>query len=228
MEPYKILIASTKEQKRYTFETCATTLGELMTEMDARGINYIGQDFTEGLTKTKLADRNAVLPTPSRTINYGGQEYSCVMLLTNTTKNISSGAFDQTRKDAYGIIKMRGLQDAVKERFGRNFTQVGTDDLWTFIYERNVSNRELPNDADYDVDDVDVEEEKEDAYEAPKATHPDFVEWVYLGIKSSTKAKILDAADVAVLADLLGELAKRLELETELTDEDIDEMLKSI
>ena len=227
MEPYKILIASTKEQKRYSFETCATTLGELMTEMDARGINYIGQDFTEGLTKTKLADRNAVLPTPSRTINYGGQEYSRVMLLTNTTKNISSGAFDQSRKEAYNIIKDRGLQDAVKERFGRNFTQVGTEDLWTFIYERNVSN----HGSDYDIDAEDVEEteeEEKNTYEAPKATHPDFVEWVYLGIKSSTKAGILDAADVAILSDLLGELAARLELEKELTDEDIDAMLKSV
>ena len=38
-----------------------------------------------------------------------------------------------TRPEAYALIKKYGLQNEVKDKYGRNFTQVGTDDLANVI-----------------------------------------------------------------------------------------------
>jgi hypothetical protein len=55
-----------------------------------------------------------------------------VFRLTKTNKNIKSGA---DRNVIFAEIKNRGLQDAVKEKFGRNMTQVSTDNLVAFLNE---------------------------------------------------------------------------------------------
>lgn len=131
----EILIANTKTQKRSKVTTSATTLGELKADLRAAGIEYGGMTFTEGISKTQLLDDATQLP---QNVMYKGQPTNnLVILLTNTKKNISSGTM--TRKEAYQAIKDNNLQDAVKEKFGRNFTQVPTSDLLVFIAQNGVS-----------------------------------------------------------------------------------------
>lgn len=131
----EILIANTKTQKRSKVTTSATTLGELKADLRAAGIEYGGMTFTEGISKTQLLDDVTQLP---QNVMYKGQPTNnLVILLTNTKKNISSGTM--TRKEAYQAIKDNNLQDAVKEEFGRNFTQVPTSDLLVFIAQNGVS-----------------------------------------------------------------------------------------
>ena len=131
----EILIANTKTQKRSKVNTSATTLGELKADLRAAGIEYGGMTFTEGISKTQLLDDAAQLP---QNVMYKGQPTNnLVILLTNTKKNISSGTM--TRKEAYQAIKDNNLQEAVKEEFGRNFTQVPTSDLLVFIAQNGVS-----------------------------------------------------------------------------------------
>lgn len=125
----EILIANTKTQKRSKVTTSATTLGELKTDLRAAGIDYNGMTFTEGISKTQLLDDATQLP---QNVMYKGQPTNnLVILLTNTKKNIVSGAM--SRKEVYQAIKDNNLQDAVKEEFGRNFTQVPTSDLLVFL-----------------------------------------------------------------------------------------------
>jgi len=120
----EILIANTKTQKRSKITTSATTLGELKADLQAAGIDYSNMTFTEGISKTQLLNDATQLP---QNVMYKGQPTNnLVILLTNTKKNISSGTM--TRKEAYQAIKDNNLQDAVKEEFGRNFTQVPTSD----------------------------------------------------------------------------------------------------
>ena len=131
----EILIANTKTQKRSKVTTSATTLGELKADLRAAGIDYSGMTFTEGISKTQLLDNATQLP---QNVMYKGQPTNnLVILLTNTKKNIASGTM--TRKEAYKAIKDNNLQDAVKEEFGRNFTQVPTSDLLVFIAQNGVS-----------------------------------------------------------------------------------------
>lgn len=125
----EVLIANTKTQKRSKVTTSATTLGELKADLRAAGIDYNGMTFTEGISKTQLLDDTTQLP---QNIMYKGQPTNnLVILLTNTKKNIASGTM--SRKEVYQTIKDNNLQEAVKEEFGRNFTQVTTSDLLVFL-----------------------------------------------------------------------------------------------
>lgn len=131
----EILIANTKTQKRSKVTTSATTLGELKADLRAAGIDYSGMTFTEGISKTQLLDDATQLP---QNVMYKGQPTNnLVILLTNTKKNIASGYM--SRKEAYQAIKEHNLQDAVKEEFGRNFTQVSTSNLLVFLAQRGAA-----------------------------------------------------------------------------------------
>ena len=158
----EILIANTKTQKRSKVTTSATTLGELKADLRAAGINYNGMTFTEGISKTQLLDDATQLP---QNVMYKGQPTNnLVILLTNTKKNIASGAM--SRKEVYQAIKDNNLQEAVKEEFGRNFTQVPTSDLLVFLaQDGNVETTETLDDKPVDTEDkntiVPENEEKE-------------------------------------------------------------------
>lgn len=144
----EILIANTKTQTRSKITTAATTLGELKAALDAAGVDYSGMTFTEGISKTQLLDDATQLP---QNLMYKGKATNnLVILLTNTKKNIASGIYAEDRKACYSIIKEHNLQDAVKEEFGRNFTQVPTTDLQNFVAAYTV---DYDKGSDYDVDD---------------------------------------------------------------------------
>ena len=131
----EILIANTKTQTRTKLETEATTLRELKAAMDAANIDYSGMTFTEGISKTQLISDDTQLP---QNVMYKGQPTNnLVILLTNTKNKVASGA---SRAALYAAIKERNLQGEVLSRFGRNFTQVSTNDLQNILSE--YSNRQ--------------------------------------------------------------------------------------
>ena len=151
MENREILIANTKTQTRSKITTDATTLGELKAALDASNIDYRDMTFTEGISKTQLLDDDTQLP---QNLMYKGKATNnLVILLTNTTKKIASGIYTGDRKACYSIIKEQNLQDDVKEYFGRNFTQVPTTDLQSFIEDRTgVSSDNNDKDGDRGAD----------------------------------------------------------------------------
>jgi hypothetical protein len=151
------------------------------------------------------------------------------MLLTNTTKNIASGAI--SRKEAYRLIKEMNLQDVISEGEGKNYTLVKTDILEDYI------NDELGEEFDVKLDAT--TKALEETKKAPKvenplpdiksAPHPEAVEWYYMGLKAMLKSHLLYTEDIAVIADLTTELYKRMkESEPKITDSDIDDMIASI
>lgn len=213
MDVREILVANTKTQKRYKVNTDATTLGELKAALDAQGIDYAGMTFTEGISKTQLTSDDSQLPT--NVMYKGAPTNNLVMLLTNTTKNISSGAI--SRRDLFALIRENGLGDDLKEEFG-NWTVKKTDELEDYIRENygildedNNKAPETKNDEREYGNDYDEDEEWEDV----EATHPDRVNCLYDYIKEMVRCNILDADDIFVLADLVDELAERLDEEDE-------------
>lgn len=217
----EILIANTKTQKRSKITTSATTLGELKADLRAAGIDYSNMTFTEGISKTQLLNDDTQLP---QNIMYKGQPTNnLVILLTNTKKNISSGAM--TRKEAYQAIKDNNLQDAVKEEFGRNFTQVPTSDLLVFLAQNSTSEtakvlEEEPTDTEdkgimdpefEDEDTTDTEDEYLPAYVSDILTDTNIVfpvDSLYVHIVMLTDSNVLSVDDLEELKDNIDHLIK--------------------
>jgi hypothetical protein len=197
--------------------------------MSAQGIDFAGMSFTEGLSKTQLIGRDSLLPT---NVMYKGQPTNdLVMLLTNTTKNIASGAI--SRKEAFRLVKEMNLQDVIAEGEGKNYTLVKTDILEEYINDNDGFNEKLETITNA------AEQVKEVAEETAKvenplpdiktAPHPEAVEWYYMGLKAMLKNHLLYTDDIAVIADLTTELYKKLkEEEPKITDSDIDDIIASI
>lgn len=259
MERREILIANNRDQSKYRIVTDATTLGELQDAIvrnegvykmvgqswvsNPSPINISGLTFTEGITKTQLLARDSALPT---NVQFKGQTTNnLVMLLTNTTKQIRSGAYPTNRKDFGTYIKQNNLGEAIKQEFGDNWTRISTDKLIGFFASQEGNNTASNKDAINEVrkELKDKEKVKEvvntpvqegadsmkklpDAKDAPHAVT---VEWFYDGIKKMAADNLLYAEDVVVLADLTTELAARLmESRPKITASDIDDMLFSI
>lgn len=128
MEERKITVVPTTSHVKKTIMSSAETLGQLKEDFTKAGIDYADMTFYEGLTKTELNHDDSLLP---RNINYKGTVTNdLVFMLTYANKKIKSGV---DRQHIYEVIKSNGLQGAVKEAFGKNFTMVKTVDLVDFI-----------------------------------------------------------------------------------------------
>lgn len=214
MENRTIIIANNKTQRRYSIETNATTLGELQDQMIEQGIDFSGMTFTEGISKTQLLTRESLLPT---NVMYKGQPTNnLVMLLTNPNKQIASGAMN--RKELYAKIKELGIQDSIKEEFGKNYTMVGNADLACMIERAEAFAHEL-----------DDEEEETGIPQVRTAPHANTVNWIYDGIKALLTDGSFYTEDVYVLNELITELANRLhEATPTISDADIDDMIANL
>ena len=125
MEARKITVVETRNQSKKVIMSAATTLAELKRDFDANGIDYTDMAFYEGVSHTELKTDESVLPhdVPYR----GTTTNELVFMLTTANKKIKSGAM--TRKEVIAAIKEKGLQQVVKDTFGKNFTNCTTSDL---------------------------------------------------------------------------------------------------
>lgn len=123
-------IDSKTQSQKVLGNSNATTLGELKAEMSAAGIDYDGMSFYEGHIRAELIDDASILPT---NISYKGHIVNdLVFMLSTPNKKIKSGS---ERSEAYQDIKRYQLENAVKDYFGRNYTQVTTENLKRFVLE---------------------------------------------------------------------------------------------
>lgn len=162
MEARKITIVQTKNQKKSVIMSAATTLAELKSDLRDNGIDYDGMTFFEGTSKVELKTDDAVLP---HDVPYKGTiTNELVFMLTNTNKKIRSGAM--SRAEAYAKIKALDLGELCKNKYGRNFTQVPTNDLIALIEanENHQQAHECPR-----AKMLKEESKKEEKVEAPVA-----------------------------------------------------------
>lgn len=114
----QVIVLSTETQKKYTLQMQGNTLGALKGVLTENHINYNGMVFYEGRTKSELLADDSTLPE------------GAVIRLTKAEKKIRSGV---DRKELYAIIKEKNLGEAIKAKFGKNFTQCKTDELAKFV-----------------------------------------------------------------------------------------------
>ena len=144
MESRKIIIKSSEFNGVKTIMSSATTLAELKTDLDNAGISYRGMQFLEGISNTELKNDNSVLP---HDVPYKGRVTNdLVFWLTKSEKNIASGLYVLSRQECYAYLKEHNLGEAVKEEFGRNYTQVDNLNLNAFInkHKNGSSKKEEP------------------------------------------------------------------------------------
>lgn len=137
MQPRKITVVQTKNQKKSVVMTNATTLGELKEALRETGIDYEGMTFYEGLSKTELKKDDAILPHDIE--RNGVVTNELVFMLTNTDKKIKSGAM--LRPELYSYIKNNNLSEEVKKAFGKNFTMCKTSDLQSIVDKHKSSKK---------------------------------------------------------------------------------------
>lgn len=235
MENREILIANTKNQKRSKLITSASTLGELKAAMDAAGIDYNGMTFTEGISKIQLLGDSTQLP--QNVMYKGNPTNNLVILLTNTKKNISSGAM--SRKEAYLTIKEHNLQNAIKEEFGRNFTQVPTSDLECFI-NNNLNFPSSPS-----VKKPEASNSNENTQETPKSlpevnVQERIADSFIITIDTLLLADVIDQESLHYIAERIGRYVEgKAHVERvaassvstsdgNITDSDIDDMISEL
>lgn len=222
----EILVANTKTQTRKKITTNAATLGELKAALAQEGIDYTDMTFTEGISKTQLLDDSTPLP---RDVMYkGAPTNNLVILLTNTRKKIPSGM--GTRKEAYAIIKENDMMEGIKDEFGYNYTNISTEDLWNYI------NEHLDEDCDDSLDDDYTDDEGVNT-PVDNLTLDEAAEMISNAIYTFKEVKAPYEEKVKAIANIITELSELLaepKQETikingsELSDDDIDDMIASI
>ena len=155
MNPKKFTVIDSETQKTKVIESTATTVAELKNDLRANGFDLDGKTIQEGLTRIEFKSDDALLPhdVPRN----GGVTNDLVFRLTKAQKNIKSGAM--SRPEAYAAVSKLGLGDAIKAKYGRNFTQCSTADLIAEIEKAQKKSAPAPK----------AEPKKEAPKAAPKA-----------------------------------------------------------
>ena len=255
-----ILIANNRDQSKYRIVTGAETLGELQSDIARneevykmvgqtwvkaeRPIDISGLTFTEGITKTQLLSPDTQLPT---NVQFKGQTTNnLVMLLTNTNKQIRSGADYPTDRKLFGTyIKQNNLGEAIKAEFGDNWTRVSTAKLLNFFAntaEKNAtSNKDAINEVRKEMEDQEKVKEAVNTFETespevssqenttslPKTSSA--VNWLYATADFLTTNNLMNSTDITVLIGLLALLVQQLEAQKpDITADDLDNMLNSL
>lgn len=130
------------------FKSTANTVAELKADLRKNGISTENMAIQEGLTKMKFNSDSDYLP---HDVPYKGTSTNnLVFRITQKEKHISSGA-GTPRAELYAKVKELGLQDKIKAKFGKNFTQCKGSDLEAMIAEASsnvVAPKHKPEDSD--------------------------------------------------------------------------------
>lgn len=142
METRVITIINQRTQAVNAIETDASTLGELKTALRAQNIDYDGQVFHECISNVELSDDSSLLPTNVPNPETGEPTNEIVISLTTQKKHISNGAM--SRNELYALVKKNNLSAAIKEKYGKNFTNMGTDALAKAVEELSAKPKAAP------------------------------------------------------------------------------------
>lgn len=124
-----VIVINSSTQTKVQFTSNATTFAELKEEIRNQGISITDQVFYEGISRVEFTNDNQVLPTnmPWK----GGLTNDLIVNMTAPKRKIVNGTM--TRSELYAYIKKNNLQNTVKEKFGRNFTQCSTENLLSLV-----------------------------------------------------------------------------------------------
>ncbi len=137
MEARDILVNDAQSQSRFKLHTDVETFGELKELLLEKGINLENVTVTEGISKTSFVSDDSLLPKDQL---YKGKKTNELLILITPNKKIKLGL---SRQEVLKHIKDMDLQGAVKEHFGKSYTNVSTAELVKFL-AGNAEEKEKP------------------------------------------------------------------------------------
>lgn len=144
MESRKITVLVEATQKKYVLMSSATKLSELKEELAQKGVTTNDSDsFKESRSKSILTSPESVLPTniPWK----GGITNELVFMVSKAERKIKLGM--KSRNEIVALIKSYGLLDEVKEKTGKNYTNVSTVVLSEIVDKYELKARTKAKDA---------------------------------------------------------------------------------
>ena len=202
------------------FKSTANTVAELKADLRKNGISTENMAIQEGLTKIKFTSDSDYLP---HDVPYKGTSTNnLVFRITQKEKHISSGA-GTPRAELYAKVKELGLQDKIKAKFGKNFTQCKGSDLEAMIAEAS-GNTVAPKNSAKKADSKPVEKTVEKS-ESFKSCGDPVKDAITVLTSKIVDSGILTSDDGAAVLDLIGtELIKS----DGYSQEEIDAMFKDM
>ena len=129
-----ITIVLQETGKRVNLSGVYTTLKDVKDALLEQDINTNDMEFMEGISKTKMSEPDAQLPT---NILYKGKHTNnLVFLVTRIGKKIASGS--SARALLYAAIRELNLQEDCKKAFGKNYTLVSNEDLEWLVNQKQL------------------------------------------------------------------------------------------
>lgn len=130
-----ITIVLQETGKRVNLEGVFATLKDVKDSLLEQNINTNDMEFMEGISKTKMSEPDAQLPT---NILYKGKHTNnLVFLVTRIGKKIASGS--SARALLYASIRELNLQEDCKKAFGKNYTLVSNEDLEWLVNQKLIT-----------------------------------------------------------------------------------------
>ena len=202
------------------FKSTANTVAELKADLRKNGISTENMAIQEGLTKMKFNSDSDYLP---HDVPYKGTSTNnLVFRITQKEKHISSG-IGTPRAELYAKVKELGLQDKIKAKFGKNFTQCKGSDLEAMIAEASC-NTVAPKNSAKKVDNKPVEKTVEKS-ESFKSCGDPVKDAITVLTSKIVDSGILTSDDGAAVLGLIGtELIKN----DGYSQEEIDAMFKDM
>lgn len=218
-------IVDTESQRTKEIKSTATTVAELKRDLRAQGFTIEGKTIQEALTRTEFKDDSSLLP---HDVPYKGNiTNNLVFRLTKTDKQIKSGI---SRSDLYAKIKQYNLQDTIKNKFGRNFTQITTTELEKIVekFERDTKNKEkeIPTKESSKIEEVTIEtkEEMPSDISAPNSTCKDCK--IYSMLLNLCKALVNSGyLEVNIASEILGIEIKKDSNTPKYSQEELNSLL---
>ena len=202
------------------FKSTANTVAELKADLRKNGISTENMAIQEGLTKMKFTSDSDYLP---HDVPYKGTSTNnLVFRITQKEKHISSGA-GTPRAELYAKVKELGLQDKIKAKFGKNFTQCKGTDLEAMIAEAG-SEAVAPKDSAKKVDNKPVEKPVEKS-ESFKSCGDPVKDAITVLTSKIVDSGILTPEDGAVVLGLIGTALIKSD---GYSQEEIDAMFKDM
>lgn len=206
------------------FKSTANTVAELKADLRKNGIPTENMAIQEGLTKRKFTSDSDYLP---HDVPYKGTSTNnLVFRITQKEKHISSGA-GTPRAELYAKVKKLGLQDKIKAKFGKHFTQCKGSDLEAVIAESST-NAAVPKNKHKNVakkaDNKPVEKTVEQS-ESFKSCGDPVKDAITVLTSKIVDSGILTSDDGAAILDLIGTALIKSD---GYSQEEIDAMFKDM
>lgn len=138
-----VLVYKDNGDGKLKFKTSATQFSDILEVIkkefgmtDAEVSKY---EFIDGIHRTRYAT-NSILPEKSIHPRTGAETTDLSIFMVRTKKNTESGSRKKSplvevdRADVVYKISVMGYNNDILRSFGRNYTQVSTDELFVYLY----------------------------------------------------------------------------------------------